>query len=204
MARGTTGALVLAALTLAACRRAPAHEAGDDAAIRKRLSQKSTAVLMQEVAKAEFKPPADGRLTEPEIRSYMRMEELSRRIREVATRAAAPELGATADLRAAQELGLNPKEMAWVRLRVREARVARMTESVDRRIAGSRLAYIRRLQIEEAQTTDPARKKDIERRIAEFSRASLSSEPAAPPWTRWNADLLARYEEVRQGGPPAP
>jgi hypothetical protein len=191
------GRVLLLAVILAACHRSPAHDAGatDDATIRKRLSQKSTAVLMQEVAKADFKPPADGRLTEPEIRSYMQMEERSRRIRAVAAQGAAPELGATADLRAAQELGLNPKEMAWVRDRVREARVARVTESVDRRIAGSRLAYIRRLQIEEAQSTDPAHKKDIERRIAEFSRASRSSGPAEPPWIHWNAELLARLQD---------
>ncbi|HEX3528591.1 MAG TPA: hypothetical protein VH988_16115 [Thermoanaerobaculia bacterium] len=192
MARGT-GTVLLLAVVLAACRRAPSD---DDATIRKRLSQKSTAVLLQEVAKAEFKPPADGHLTEPEIRSYLKLEERSRRIRAVASQGAAPELGATADLRAAQELGLNPKEMAWVRDRIREARTARLTERLDHRIADSRLAYIRRLQAEEAQTTDPARKKDLERRIADFSRAPQGSGQSAPSWIRWNAELLGRYEET--------
>ena len=190
MARGI-GSVLLLAVVLTACHRA---QPDDDATIRKRLSQKSTAVLLQEVAKAEFKPPADGHLTEPEIRSYLKLEERSRRIRTVATQGTAPELGATADLRAAQELGLNPKEMTWVRDRIREARTARLTERLDHRIADSRLAYIRRLQAEEAQTTDPARKKDLERQIADFSRAPRSSGPAEAPWVRFNAELLGRYE----------
>lgn len=189
MARGL-GSVLLLAITLAACHRAPAE---DDATIRKHLAQKSTAVLLQEVAKTEFKPPADNHLTEPEIRSYLKLEERSRRIRTVASQGAAPELGATADLRAAQELGLNPKEMTWVRDRIREARAARLTERLDRRIADSRLAYIRRLQAEEAQTPDPARKKDLERQIADFSRAPRSSGPVAPPWVGFNAELVGRY-----------
>jgi len=188
MARGT-GTVLLLAVALAACHRA---QPDDDATIRKHLSQKSTAVLLQEVAKAEFKPPADGHLTEPEIRSYLKLEERSRRIRAVASQGAAPEQGATADLRAAQELGLNPKEMTWVRDRIREARTARLTERLDHHIAASRLAYIRRLQAEEAQTTDPVRKKDLERQIADFSRAPRSSGPAAPPWVGFNAELLGR------------
>lgn len=191
------GRVLLLAVVLAACRRAPAKDATDDAAIRKRLGQKSTAVLMQEVAKADFTPPADGHLTEPEIRSYLKLEERSRRIRAVATQGAAPELGATADLRAAQELGLNPKEMTWVRDRVREARTARRTERLTQRIAESRRLYVQRLRDEAARTADPQQKQALDRQITDFGRAPRTSGPAAAaPWVGWNAEMLGRYEPM--------
>jgi hypothetical protein len=186
--------LLLAAFLLAAaCRRAPTPPADDATAIRKRLGQKSTAVLLDEVAKTEFKPPADGRLTPAEIEGYLNVEERSRKIRAVAVQGAAPEQGATAELRAAQELGLNPKEMAWARDRVREARSLRMGDLLDRRLAESRRLYVQSLRNEETKTADPARKREIERRLADFARAPQSA-GAPGPWVRWNADLLARYE----------
>jgi hypothetical protein len=182
-----------AALLAVGCRRAPGAPPDDEAAIRKRLGQKSTTVLLEEVARAEFKPPADGRLTTSEIQSYLSVEERSRKIRAVAAKGVAPEQGATAELRAAQELGLNAKEMAWVHDRIREARNARMGDLLDRRLAESRRLYIRRLQDEEKKTADPAQRREIERRIADFARAPQSAAPSGQPWVRWNADLLARY-----------
>jgi parvulin-like peptidyl-prolyl isomerase len=190
-------ALLAAALLAAGCRRAPAPPADNEAAIRKRLGQKSTAVLLDEVAKTDFKPPADGRLTEPEVRSYLQVEERSRKIRAVATQGAAPEQGATAELRAAQELGLNPKEMAWVHDRVREARSARLGDLLDRRLAESRRQLVQRWQDEEKRANDPAQKREIERRIADFAREPQSAGPPGAPWVRWNAELLARYEPGR-------
>jgi len=185
--------MVGAVVLLAGCHRAPAD---DEASIRKRLGQKSTAVLLQEVAKADFRPPTDGRLTEPQVESFLKVEERSRKIRAVAAKGTAPEQGATADLRAAQELGFNPKEMAWVRDRVREARSARLGDLLDRHIAESRRRFVERLQEEEKRVTDPAERKDIERRIATFGRAPQSAGPPRQPWVSWNAELLGRYERV--------
>lgn len=188
---------LLLATGLAACRRAPAD---DDAAIRKRLGQKSTAVLLDEVKKADFTPPASGRLTVSEVESFLKVEERSRKIRAVAARGTAPEEGATADLRAAQELGLNPKEMAWVRERIREARSARLGEFLDRRLAESRRRFVEPLRAEEKKTTDPARRREIERRIEGFGRPPQSAGPPRQPWVRWNAELLARYETGARAG----
>jgi len=196
-----TGCLLAGALLLlAGCRRAPAD---DEAAIRKRLSQKSTAALLKEVAKAEFEPPADGRLTAREVESFLKVEERSRKIRAVAAKGTAPEEGATADLRAAQELGLNPKEMAWVHDRVREARSARLGDLLDRHIAESRRRFVERLKEEEKRVTDPSERKDIERRIATFDRVPQSAAPPRQPWVSFNAELLARYEAAQVRSHPS-
>jgi hypothetical protein len=181
---------LVAVALLAGCHRPPAD---DEAAIRKRLGQKSTALLLQEVAKADFKPPTDGRLTASQVESFFKVEERSRKIRAVAAKGAAPEQAATADLRAAQDLGFNPKEMAWVRDRVREARSARLSELLDRHIAESRRRFVERLREEEKTVTDPAEKKDIERRIATFDRLPQSPRPPRQPWIQWNTELLARH-----------
>ena len=185
---------LVAVALLAGCHRPPAD---DEAAIRKRLSQKDTAALLKEVSKAEFKPPADGRLTAHQVESFLKIKERSRKIRAVAAKGVAPEQAATADLRAAQELGFNPKEMAWVRDRVREARSARLGDLLDHHIAESRRRFVERLKEEEKRVTDPSERKDIERRIATFDRVPQSPGPPRQPWVSFNAELLARYEVSR-------
>src|SRR4030095_11007562 len=42
---------------------------------------------------------------------------------------------ATADLRAAQELGYNPKEYSWIKERVLEAQMLRTNQSLNRQIS---------------------------------------------------------------------
>lgn len=183
--------ILIAAALLAGCRRAAPPD--NEAAIRERLHKKSTAVVLAEAAKTEFTPPADGKLTAPQVEAFLKVEERSRKIREVATKAgAAPEEAIAADLRAAQEIGVNPKEMTWVRERVREARTARLGDFLDRKIAESRRELVRRLE-EQKRTAGPAEREEIERRIAQFRRMPQGAGASLKPWVRQNAELLAKY-----------
>src|SRR5258707_2856111 len=142
MLQRTATVLALSGSILWAC-GCQAKPAADEASIQKGLHQKGTANLMDEVAKApEYHPPADGRLTEAQVRMYLDVRQREQQIREVALKQrqeagepapadsgvdqlayveALKTVGdqpdradiATADLRAVQELGFNPKEYGW-------------------------------------------------------------------------------------------
>jgi hypothetical protein len=74
------GVLALALLGAGAgCRRAD-----DRAAIQERLRSKGAAEVVREAAAARYTPPADGRLTDAQVRMYLPVRERECRIREAA------------------------------------------------------------------------------------------------------------------------
>lgn len=203
-------AIVLLALMAPSCRGSE----DDEAAIRERLAKVKTADLMAEVAKAEYTPPADGRLTADQIRMYLQVKEREAKIREVAT---APPEGAgisplaerpsgpggdpgaqddfvTADLRACQELGVNPKEYAWVEERVQEARMAQASQSLEGQLGGQRARYVAMLEAEKA-AADDARKAEIEQQIEAFKQDAAAAAPHLSPAVQFNLALLSGYQD---------
>lgn len=134
-------ALVLAALLLAACREEPAPP-------------------------TEFKVPADGRLTEEQVRAYL-----------------------------AGAKGMQPAERQWVAARVREARTAGVTGGMERKIADSRRRILRSLEERRRTLADPAEQARVDRQIAEVRRLLQGAPPEIPPAVRENAELVARLEK---------
>ena len=103
---------------------------------------------------------------------------------------------ATADLRAAQELGFNPKEYSWVKERVLEAQIQETALGLSQQIAQSRQQVLAQLEQRRQETTDPVEKAQIERQIEELNRnAQETSVAAADPVRQANAGLLARYKD---------
>jgi hypothetical protein len=225
MLQRTATVLALSGSILWAC-GCQARPAADDASIQKSLRQKGTANLMDEVARApEYHPPADGRLTEAQVKMYLDVRQREQQIREAAfkERQAAGETPpadsgqdqlanvdalkivgdqpdfadiATADLRAAQELGFNPKEYGWVKERVLEARMQETALALSQQIAQSRQQVLAQLQQRRQETADPVQKAQIERQIEELNRdARGASLAAADPVRQANATLLARYRD---------
>lgn len=225
MLQRTATVLALAGSIFWAC-GCQAKPAADEASIQKSLRSKGTANLMDEVAKApEYLPPAEGRLTEAQVRMYLDVRQREQQIREVALKerqeaggAAAMDSGqdqlayvealktvgdqpaladiATADLRAAQELGVNPKEYAWVKERVLEARMQETALALSRQIAESRQQVLAQLEQRRQETTDPVQKAQIERQIEELNRnAHTAAGAAADPIRQANAALLARFKD---------
>lgn len=188
MYRALRNALLCAAV-LAGCAREAAEE--KEAGKNRRLS---TAEVMAQVAKAAYQPPADGRLTEEQVRKYL---EVKRRARQ--DRTAEPpaedteEPSAAADLRAALELGYNPKELSWVQERILEAWIALRGQELDRKIAESRNQMIRDLETRLQSAADPKQKAELEKQIAEI-RAAAPLATSAPPPLEHNAELVGRYE----------
>lgn len=177
------------------------HKAAEDeASIRRQLERKGTVDLMDQVAKApDYKPPGDGRLTEKQVRMYLDVRLREQRIRAVASNSASPADAATADLRAAQELGFNLKEYQWVRDRVAEAGMLQATQELHRQVAASREALLRSLA-EQRKTAGAIQQAEIDRHIEDL-RASAEGAVDRDPSRTFNAQLLARSGEIRKEPP---
>jgi hypothetical protein len=103
---------------------------------------------------------------------------------------------ATADLRAAQELGFNPKEYGWVKERVLEAQMQETALGLSQQIAQSRQQVLAQLEQSRQETADPVQKAQIERQIEDFNQnLHGASVAAADPVRQANATLLARYKD---------
>lgn len=179
---------LLCAIVLAGCAREAAEE--KEAGTTRRLS---TAEVVAQVAKAAYQPPADGRLTDEQVRRYLEVKRRARQGRtEEPPAAGADEPSNVADLRAALELGYNPKEIGWVQERVQEAWIALRGRELDRKIAESRNQMIRELETRLQSATEPQQKAELEKQIAEIRAAAPAS--AAPPPLEHNAELVSRYE----------
>lgn len=136
--RSRLAALLLCAL-LAACRREPDPEA--------------------------FAPPADGRLTEAQVRMYLE-----------------------------RKLAHDPKELQWVADRVREARMAKIASGLDQKIVASRRKILRSLEERRRKVKDPTEVRDLDRQIAEVRRLLQGAPEEVPASVRYNAELAARME----------
>lgn len=88
-------------------------------------------------------------------------------------------------------------ESRWVAARVREARMAGVTGSMDRKIADSRRRILRSLEERRRTLTDPAEQARLDRQIAEVRRLLQGAPPEVPPAIRDNAELVARVEGER-------
>ncbi|HWM90599.1 MAG TPA: hypothetical protein VN493_07520 [Thermoanaerobaculia bacterium] len=132
---------LIAVLLLAACRKEPA-------------------------APSEFKPPADGRLTEEQVQTYLDRAER-----------------------------MQPAEREWVTARVREARMAGVSAGIERKITDSRRQILRSLEERRRTLKDPAKQAEVDRQIAEVRRLLQGAPPEVPPVVRDNAELLARMEK---------
>ena len=200
--------LISAALLASGCK----DEASEEAA----QAPSRPMDVMAEVAKAKYDPPADGRLTEKQVEMFLAVKEREREIREASIReieaktAARKEgeedlaqsmqsvgdvVGLTmADLRAALELGHNPKEYTWVKERVAEAQVAEANKILSERVDQNRTQYLEMLEKERKGAATEEQRAEIDRQIEEFQRRPDNAAPASPA-VQHNVALLAKYRD---------
>jgi hypothetical protein len=107
--------------------------------------------------------------------------------------AGAETLGAAADLRAAQEMHVNPREYDWVRERVLEAETAATALALHQKMTAGREQLLAHKRREIETMTDPAARAAAQRDLEDWRRALQGSEPSAPPAVRANMALLAHY-----------
>jgi hypothetical protein len=118
-------------------------------------------------APVKFKPPADGRLTEEQVQTYLDRAE-----------------------------GMQPAEREWVTARVREARMAGVSGGIEQKITDSRRQILRSLEERRRSLKDPAKQVQVDRQIAEVRRLLQGAPPEVPPAVRDNAALLTRMEKT--------
>lgn len=203
--------------SLLGCKGKPGE---DEASIQQRLKEKGTVDLMDQVSKApEYQPPADGRLTGRQVEMYLDVRRREQKIRQVAlknlkskeSQASAEQRNAglfeamkavgdiadvaTADLRAAQELGYNPKEYSWIKERVLEAQMLQTTKALNQQMAQGQQTVLKMLEDQRKVATDDARRAEIDRRIAEIKKNASATAADSDPAKEYNAGLVARYKD---------
>lgn len=207
---------LLVAGVVIGCRNKPAD---DEASIKKTLEEKGTIDVMDEISKApEYNGPADGKLTDQQVRMYIEVRQREQKIREVAlkelkakgdkAKAEKREVGvfeamkaigdladvATADLRAAHELGHNPNEYTWVKERVAEAQLNQMSQAMNQQLAKSQDSIVKMLEEQKKLATDDAQKAELDKRIAELKNSASEAEANNAPGVQHNVQLMARYK----------
>lgn len=207
------------ALGLAAC-----GGGEDEASIEERLEEKGTMEVMEEAGKAEYDPPADGRLSEAQVERYIEVQERAAKIRQVAQKkmeekaAADEEAGEgdsvwsqvrnmgdamqgfgdvmTAEIRAAQELGHNPAEYQWVKEQVVEALATDAMQRMQHGLGEAQAELLAGLEAQRDEIEDPDQQEAMDRQI-ETMRESMeeAEEGELDAAVKHNVELVKRYEE---------
>lgn len=199
------------------CKNKPAD---DEASIKKTLEEKGTIDVMDEISKApEYNGPADGKLTDPQVRMYIDVRQREQKIREVAlkelkakgdkAKAEKREVGvfeamkaigdladvATADLRAAHELGHNPNEYTWVKERVLEAQLNQMSQAMSQQLVKGQESIVKMLEEQKKLATDDAQKAELDKQIADLKNSAAQADASNTPGVQHNAELIARHKD---------
>jgi hypothetical protein len=192
----------------------------DEAAVRRQLKEKGTLEVLREAEKSTFIPPRDGRLTSHQVEMYLAVRRRERVIRAAAV-ANLKEMGkearesksgkeavlgalqavgdvgdvATASLRAAEELGYNPKEVRWIVERIEDARWTGATQGLQGKLAESRAAILARLEERARKTADPQKRRELEEDISLLRSKTEPLGRTPSEADRYNAALLAEHAE---------
>lgn len=207
--------LLIAGVTVG-CKGKPAD---DEASIKESLEEKGTIDVMDEIAKApEYHGPADGKLTDQQVKMYIEVRQREQKIREVALKElkakgdkakeekrevgmfeAMKAIGdladvATADLRAAHELGHNPNEYTWVKERVLEAQLAQTSKALNQQMVQGQQSILKMLEEQKKLATDDTQKAELDKQIAELKNSAAEAEANNTPGAEHNLQLIAKYK----------
>jgi ribosomal protein S17E len=219
--RRTLSLTLCLSLALLGCK---AKEMADKADISKDLEQRGTTELMEEVAKDEYTPPADGRLTDAQVQMYLKVREHEKKIAQVAKdemkqHAAKAEkkgdhslagmmdgfkaLGSaadlmTADLRAAKDLGYNSQEYLWVKQQVLAASTSQMAEEFGKSMQQNFDKAYADAKKAHDEATDEQTKKLYADVMAgyEKSKQEMAAQTDQDPAAAYNKQILSKYENA--------
>jgi hypothetical protein len=209
-------------IALGGCNGCGVKKLADKASISKDLEKRGTTDLLKSVADEEYTPPADGHLTDAQIQMYLKVREHEKQIAEVAKEEMkghaeqAKEDGehsigaimegfkaigsaadfATADIRAAKDLGYNTKEYLWVKGQILAASTSALVEKIGNSAsAGMDKAY-EQAKKAYAEAKDEQTKKMYENIVKgyEKSRQEMRQNAQQDPAIAYNRRLLSKYE----------
>jgi len=222
MRRTTVLCLCLAlVLSLPACK---AKKMLDQASISADLAKRGTTELLKRADKDEYEPPADGRLTDAQVRMYLKVREQEKQIAKVAKEemqkhaqkveksnekslagvmqgfqaigSAADFL--TADIRAAKDLGVNTKEYVWVKGQILEASGSAMMSKMTAGMNAVLDAQYAQLKKQHDEARDETTKKLYGEMLSSYEKSKQESAKQAAENQNlalaYNLELLSRHE----------
>lgn len=165
--------------------------------ISKTLDERGTTDVLKKAADDKYDPPADGRLTDAQVQMYLKVREREKDIARVARQeaqthakkaeaAGEKSLGgmmeafktlgsvadlATADIRAAQELGLNSAEYTWVKTTILAVSTAEMSEKMIVATSSAVDSSYAQLKKQYDETTDETTKKALGEMLAQYEES---------------------------------
>jgi len=219
--RRTLTILVCLSVLLGGCK---AKEALDAAGISRDLEKRGTKELMEEVAKDEYTPPADGRLTDAQVQMYLKVREHEKKIAQVARdemkkhvetaeKKGDKSIGGmlegfkalgsaadfmTADIRAAKDLGYNTQEYLWVKQQVLAASTAQMAEQFNKSMQQNFDKAYADAKKQHDEATDEQTRKLYADVLAgyEKSKQEMTAQADQDPAATYNKQLLSKYENA--------
>jgi hypothetical protein len=192
--------------------------------ISETLEDKGATEVLKQAADDSYDPPADGKLTEAQVQMYLKVREREKEIAKVARTEAEAHakkadaageksiggmmeafktLGsvadlATADIRAAQELGYNTAEYQWVKTTILGVSSADFSQQMATATGAMLDSSYAELKKQHDAATDPALKKSLADAMAEYekSRAEMAKQAGAEkdPAFEYNKQLISKYE----------
>ncbi|MBI2212403.1 MAG: hypothetical protein HYU52_02055 [Acidobacteria bacterium] len=216
------GSSLLAVCLLAAVACGRGEKSQDE--ISETLKDKGTTEVLKAAADDKYTPPADGRLTDAQIQMYLKVREREKEIARVAREEAQSHakkaetageksvggmmeafktLGsvadlATADIRAAQELGYNSAEYLWIKTTILGVSSADVSQQLVTASTAMMDASYVQLKKQYDAATDPTTKKAIADALAQYDKSrtemAKQAEEQKDPAYEYNKQLIMKYE----------
>lgn len=213
------------ALALTAC---GAKEKLDEANIADDLSDRGTRELLEEAAEDNYEPPADGRLSANQIDMYMKVREHEKKIADVARKELEKKAGAvkenegkaslanmmdafsavgsmadiaTADIRAAKDLGFNTAEYQWVKQQVLGAAGWELTRKSGQALQAMMDTNYAQLKKQHDEATDATTKQMLATMLQEYDKqkaetAATASEDPEAATNEYNYQLISKRSDA--------
>jgi hypothetical protein len=189
------------------------------------LKDRGTTEVLKKAADDKYTAPADGRLTDAQVQMYLKVREREKDIVKVAREEAQAHakkaeaageksiggmmeafktLGsvadlATADIRAAQELGYNTAEYQWVKTTILGVSTADVSQQLATATGQMMDANYAQLKKQYDTATDPATKQALGEALAQYdkSKAEMAKQAEGQqkdPAYEYNKQLISKYE----------
>jgi hypothetical protein len=200
-----------------------AKEMIDQAKIASDLNKSgSTYKLMKDVANDKYEAPKDGKLTESQVQMYLKVREHEKAIAKVAadqmqqhakdadaaknsiagvvqgfkTMASAADF-ATADIRAAKDLGYNTQEYLWVKGQIMAASMAAFAETASKAMAAQMDSAYQQAKKAYDEAKDDQTKQMYKQMLDGYDQTRKEAKEATDvkdPAVAYNRELLKKYD----------
>ena len=197
-------------------------ELADKAQVAKDLDKRGTVSLMKEVANDKYDAPKDGKLTDDQVKMYLKVREHEKDIAKVAlqnanehskkadasknsiagvmegfkTMSAAAEF-ATADIRAAKDLGYNTQEYLWVKGQILAASTAAFAEKMTDAMSAQMDAAQQQTKKAYEEAKDEQTKQMYKQMLDSYAQTVKEGKDATAnqdPALAYNRALLKKYD----------